>query len=156
MAIRVNFSSDEAASTVREIPPSGEYLCFVDNIELKEVNPQSDNAGKPYWNIMFKIADGTYANSRLFSNVMLFEGKSGTLSALAQFLKAVGFQLPMGGGEFVLPDAEDLIGKQVLVRGSKKKAETVNGRELRERFNVTGYKPATAGAKASGPASLLP
>lgn len=157
MGMKVNFSSNEAESQVREIPPSGEYWCKVTEIETKEVKPGSKNVGKPYWNVQFVVQDPEkYSGSRLYSNIMLFSGEDGTLGSLAQFLKATGFDVT--AGEMELPEPEDLIGRDINVRGSKlpagfdKKAQ----RDLPERFQVRGYKTSGKGVKTAANSSLLP
>jgi hypothetical protein len=155
MGLKVNFSKDEAESKAREIVPSGEYHCKVVEVEQKDVKPPSLNVGKPYWAVQFVIQTDKYAGNRLFANIMLFEGKDGTLGSLSQFLKALGYDVTPG--EFELPEADDLIGRDLNVKGNKipagfnKKA----GRDLPERFNVTGYKPANVTVK-TGNSSLLP
>lgn len=156
MGLKVNFSQNEAESKARDIPPSGEYHCKVTEIETREVKPGSKNVGKPYWNVKFVIQTGNYAGSPLFSNIMLFEGDDGTLGSLAQFLKALNFDVQ--AGEMELPEPDDLIGRDINVKGTKlgagydKKAQ----RELNERFNVRGYKAANVATKASASNSLLP
>lgn len=155
--LKVNFSQDEAESKVREIPPSGTYLCSVVDIEDKEVKPGSPNVGKPYWNLRFVIQDGRYEGSSIFSNVMLFSTeKSGTLSQLSMFLKALGYIITPG--EFELPDNDQIQGKQLMVTGRKVPAGTdKNGKDFNEQFRVSGFKPAdAAAAKVAGNASVLP
>jgi hypothetical protein len=154
MGIKVNFTTEEADSKVFDVPPSGEYICYIRNIELKQVKPGGENAGKPYWFVQFTVAEGPYEKSSLISNIMLFAGKPGTLSSLSQLMKAIGFDIT--AGEFELPDAEDIVGKKVLVRGTKKKAETKDGRDLPERFQISGYKSVSGARVASGVDSLLP
>ena len=156
MGLKVNFSKDEAESKAREVVPSGEYHCKVVEIELREVKPGTENVGKPYWAVQFVIQSDKYAGNRLYANIMLFEGKDGTLGSLSQFLKAMGYDVMPG--EFELPDADDLMGRDINVKGNKipagfnRKAQ----RDLPERFNVTGYKPANVSVKTSGNSSLLP
>jgi len=156
MGLKVNFSKDEAESKAREVIPTGEYTCNVVEIEQREVKPGSANVGKPFWNVRFVVDAGTYAGNSVYANIMLFEGKDGTLGSLAQFLKALGYDV--SPGEFELPDPDDIMGRQLNVRGTKylagynKKAQ----RDLPERFNVTGYKPAKANIKPTGDSSLLP
>lgn len=155
--LKVNFSQDEANSQVREIPPSGTYLCSIVDLEIKEVKPGSENVGKPYWNVRFVVQDGKYAGSSIFSNVMLFSTqKSGTLSQLAMFLKALGYDISQG--EFELPDDEEIQGKQILVTGRKVPAGTdKNGKDYNEQFRVSGFKAAdSTGAKAATSQSILP
>lgn len=154
--LKVNFSKNEAESQVREIAPSGEYHCKITEIESKTVNPSSKNAGKPYWNIKFNIQDPTQAHfAPLYSNIMLFEGEDGTLGSLAQFLKALGYDVT--AGEFDLPEEDELMGRDINVKGVKKQAgyDRKAGKDLNERFQVNGYKPANTKVK-TGNTSLLP
>lgn len=153
MGLKVNFSEEEANSQAREVPPSGEYNCKIVEVFEKEVKPGSPNVGKPYWNIRFVIQDGQYSGNSLFGNIMLFEGKDGTLGALAQFLKALNY--PVSAGEFELPEMDELIARDINIRGQKLPAGTVRGRDLPERYQIKGYKPANAAVK-SGNNSLLP
>lgn len=155
MGLKLNFSENEANSAPREIAATGEYHCKVTEIQHKEVNPGSKNAGKPYWNIKFVIQDNPKDYSPLYSNIMLFEGEDGTLGSLAQFLKAVGFEITAGTVE--LPDPDMLEGRDLVIRGVKKPAgyDARAKRELNERFQVTGYKKYT-GAVKTGNTSLLP
>lgn len=154
MGLKVNFSRQEAESSVRQIPPSGEYHCKVFEIETREVKPGSVHVGKPYWHVQFVIQGGPYVNNRVMSNIMLFAGKDGTLSSLAQFLRAMGYEV--SEGEFELPDPNDVIGKDLNVIGTKllagydKKAQ----KELPDRFQVRGYtKPNVTGRPGN---SMLP
>ncbi len=155
MGLKVNFSQDEAESTAREVPPSGEYHCNIVEMETREVKPGSLNAGKPFWNIQFVIQTGPFAGNRLFSNVMLFEGKDGTLGSLAQLLKSLGYEV--SAGEFELPEPDDLIGRDINVKGIKKLAgfDKKAQRDLPDRFQVTGYKASDAKAK-TGSSQFLP
>lgn len=157
MGLKVNFSQDEADSKAREIPPTGAYNCAIVDISMKQVNPGSPNAGKPYWNVRFVVQDGRYEGSSLFSNIMLFgTEKSGTLSSLAQFLKALGFTITPG--EFEVPDEDEVQGKQVQVIGRKVAAGTdKNGKDFPEQFRVSGYKKLDGtSVKAATNNSLLP
>lgn len=155
--LKVNFSEDEASSQVREIPPTGTYLCSVVDVDLREVKPGSPNVGKPYWSLRFVVQDGKYAGSSIWSNVMLFSTeKSGTLSQLAQFLKALGYVIT--AGDFEIPDDAAIQGKSIMVNGRKVPAGTdKNGKDYNERFQVSGYKKADgASSKPTGNSSLLP
>jgi hypothetical protein len=147
MGLKVNFSQNEAESTVREVPPSGEYHCKIVEIETKEVKPTSKNVGKPYWNVQFVAQSDKYAGSRFFSNIMLFEGVDGTLGALSQFLKALDFDVQ--AGEFELPEPDELIGRDINIRGTKLLAgyDKKAGKDLPDRFQVRGYKKANVAIK---------
>lgn len=157
MGLKVNFSQQEADSAPREVLPSGEYNCRVVDIETRDVKPGSENVGKPYWAIRFVVDEGKYSGNSLFSNIMLFEGKDGTLSSLSQFLRALGYDVT--AGEFELPDDEDISGKLLTVIGRKLAAgyDKKAGKDLPDRFKVTGYKRTNVGSvKTSGNSSLLP
>ncbi len=149
--LKVNFTDQEATSTVREIPPSGEYLVAITNGEIKEVKPGRKNTGKPFWQLTLVIQDGAYAGSSLLSSIMLFDG---ALYSLSQLMKALGYDIT--SGDFVLPPLDDIIGKTVLVRGYKRPAETKDGQELAERFEVKGFKPPSKSEAKQVNNSLLP
>lgn len=156
MGLKVNFSRTEAESSVRQVVPSGEYNCKVFEIETREVKPGSVHAGKPYWNVQFVIQSGTYAKNRLLSNIMLFAGKDGTLSSLAQFLRALGYEV--SEGEFELPDPNELIGKDINVVGTKRLAgfDKKANRELPDRFEIRGYKKSSVVSQTGNDSSVLP
>lgn len=139
--LKVNFTSEEAGSTVREVPPSGDYVVNITGGELKEVKPGRKNSGRPYWQLKFVIQEGKYTGTTLISSVMLFEG---ALYSLAQLMKALGYKLSDGDND--LPGVEDLLGRQLVVRGEKKPARTMpDGTELSERLEIRGYKAAPSG-----------
>lgn len=142
MGLKVNFSQDEADSAPREVLPTGAYPVSIVDIEHREVKPGSPNVGKPYWSIRFVVQDGNkYAGQSIFANIMLFStDKSGTLSTLAQFLKALGYDISQG--EFELPDNDEIQGKTLTVIGRKLPAgpDRKSGKDLPERFQVNAYK----------------
>jgi hypothetical protein len=150
--LKVNFSEREATSTVRDILPSGEYFCNLVDGSTERVKPGRPNVGKPYWKVRFVVQEGAYSGSSINATVMLFDG---ALYSLAQLLKAMGFELNTGG-DFVIPDLTKLFGKPVIVKGIKRPAETKDGQELQERFEVRGYKKATNTRPKTGNTSLLP
>lgn len=157
MGLKVNFSQNEASSTAREVVPSGSYLCNITDVETKQVNPGSQNSGKPYWNLRFTIDEGPYAGNNIFGNVMLFKtDKDGTLSSLAQLLKAIGYEIVEGDME--LPEDEELSGKQVVVVGRKLLAgyDKKAGKELPDRFRISGYKKPSTQMKSGAGSSMLP
>lgn len=150
--LKVNFTDQEATSVVREIPPSGEYLVSITDGEIAIVKPGKKNTGKQFWKLKFVIQDGPYAGTTLLSTVMLFDG---ALYSLAQLMKALGYDI--NSGDFVVPGLDDIIGKQVNVRGFKRPAETKDGQELSERFEIKGYKTASKNfAAKAGDHNLLP
>lgn len=158
MGLKVNFSQDEADSTAREVPPTGAYPVAIVDVETREVKPGSPNVGKPYWSIRFVIQEGNkYAGGSLFANIMLFStDKSGTLSTLAQFLKALGYDISQG--EFELPDNDEIQGKLMTVIGRKLPAgpDKKTGKDLNERFQINAYKKADGFMQKSTSSSMLP
>lgn len=151
--LKVNFTDQEAGSVVREVPPSGTYVVNITNGELKEVKPGRKNTGKPYWQLTFVVQDGPYTGTTLIASVMLFDG---ALYSLAQLMKSLGYDI--NSGDFVIPSLEAIIGQQVLVRGLKMPPRTMpDGQELQERFEIKGYKAATAAnTTAATSNSILP
>lgn len=150
--IKVNFSSEEAASEVRGIMPTGEYVVNIVEGEIRFVKPGKKNSGKPFWFLKFIVQDGAYANYQAISSVMLFNE---ALYSLSQLMKALGYDI--NSGDFQVPNLDDIIGKTLIIKGTKKDEEKVDGRTLPERFEVKGFKPAKAGVKAAtGKSSILP
>ena len=109
--LRVNFSNKEAASEARsvELMPRGEYHVKITDIEDRESQSEK-NYGKPYWAIEFTIQEGPYEDRKAWTNCMLFEG---ALYTLAQLMKALDFDI--SEGDFVLPNAYDLIGRDAEI-----------------------------------------
>jgi len=158
MGLKVNFSQDEAESTAREVLPTGAYPVAIVDVETREVKPGSANVGKPYWSIRFVVQDGNkYAGNSVFANIMLFSTeKSGTLSTLSQFLKALGYEITPG--EFEIPDNDEIQGKLLTIVGRKLPAgpDRKTGKELPERFNVNAYKKMDVSTTKSTSNSMLP
>lgn len=151
MPLKVNFTDQEATSTVREVPPSGEYVCNIVDGELKEVRPGKQNSGKPFWSLRLVVQDGPYSGSTLYSSVMLFDG---ALYSFAQLMRSLGYDV--NSGDFIVPQLNDIIGKTVNVRGIKRPPSQFEGRELPERFEVKGFKSANTGIKPAANSSILP
>lgn len=158
MGLKVNFSQDEAESTAREVLPTGAYPVAIVDVEMREVKPGSANVGKPYWSIRFVVQEGNkYAGQSIFTNIMLFSTeKSGTLSTLSQFLKAIGYEITPG--EFEVPDNDEIQGKLLTVIGRKLAAglDKKTQRDLPERFQVSSYKKLDGSAPKSTSSSMLP
>lgn len=158
MGLKVNFSQNEAESTAREVPPTGAYPVAIVDVETREVKPGSPNVGKPYWSIRFVIQEGNkYEGGSMFANIMLFStDKSGTLSTLAQFLKALGYDI--SEGEFELPDNDEIQGRTLTVIGRKLLAgpDKKTGKDLNERFQINAYKKLDGSAPKSAVNSMLP
>lgn len=149
--LKVNFSSNEASSEARVIPPSGEYTVNITDGNIKEVKPGKKNTGKPFWQLTYIIQEGPYDGVSLMSSVMLFDG---ALYSFAQLMKALGYDV--NAGDFVVPELQSVIGKTINVKGLKKPAETKDGTELNERFEIRSYKAAAKPAPNAASNSLLP
>lgn len=150
--LKVNFTGEEAESKVYVVPPSGSYLCNIVEATDEVVRPNKKNTGKPYWRLRMVIQDGPHSGTSLFGAVMLFDG---ALYSLAQLMKAFGQDI--GSGEFVVPETDTLVGRQVVARGVKRPAKTdPDGNDLPERFEVKGYLPPSTPTKSNADNSLLP
>jgi hypothetical protein len=149
--LKVNFSSNEASSEARVIPPTGEYTVNITDGNIKEVKPGKKNTGKPFWQLTYVIQEGPYDGVSLMSSIMLFDG---ALYSFAQLMKALGYDV--NAGDFVVPDLQEIIGKTINVKGTKKPAETKDGQELNERFEIRYYKSAGKPVVSSASNSLLP
>jgi hypothetical protein len=132
--LRVNFTDKEASSTGRsaELMPRGDYHVVCSDGEEKECGPEAKNAGKPYWNLEFTIQSGPYAERKLFTNCMLFDG---ALYTLAQILKCMG--LNVEDGELEVPTLEEVIGFQAIA-GVYQKAKTA---DYDARNEISGFRP---------------
>jgi len=154
MDLRVNFSSEEAASEARKPIPRGEYHVKITDIELKESQSEK-NFGKPYWGMEFTIQDGEYSGKKVWTNCMLFNG---ALYTFSQLMKALGYDV--SAGEFEVPDPEDLIGQDVIVRVTIRPERTVGDKTYDESNEVKSIKAWTESVKVGGTTkksdSLLP
>jgi len=139
--LRVNFSEKEATSEVRTPVPRGEYHVKITDIELRECGENSKNPGSPYWGIEFTVQEGVHAERKLWSNCMLF---SPALYTFAQLMKALDYNI--SAGDFLVPDAEDLIGRDVVVRVIIKPQDG----DYDERNEVKGIKAWGTASKSGG------
>jgi hypothetical protein len=149
--LKVNMTDKEATSKVRDVLPSGEYLCNIVNGSTETVRPDKPNKGKPYWKVQFVVQEGPYAGSSINATVMLFEN---ALYSLSQLLKALGYEV--NTGDLIVPNLDTMFGKPVIVKGFKRPAETKDGQDLQERFEVKGYKKPADAKPKTGNTSLLP
>jgi hypothetical protein len=148
MGLRVNVSEKEAGSEARSFSPvpRGEYHVKVTDGDLRE--SQSDkNRGKPYYALELTIQDGEYENRKVWTNVMLFEG---ALYSAVQICKALGQDVT--GGEMEIPDLDELIGTDFLIKVTIKK-ET---EEYDAKNEVRWFKSWDGKVPGKGEASYLP
>lgn len=81
MALNLNLSSEKISEPSSGFDPlaPGKYAATVFQVDDKEFGPKSNNAGRPAWNIQFRISDGqTGANRRVFQLVGLFPSWAAT------------------------------------------------------------------------------
>jgi hypothetical protein len=168
--IYVNFSDDEAASESRDVEPlpSGKYLCVVDDCQLAECGPESNNPGKPYYKFQFKVVEdkrgGVYAGRYCWANAMLF---SPALFTITHIMKACG--LTVTAGRMMVPEADFFVGK-IMVVGGILMGESTDKRDPSKKYppkfepksyfaqaqwSQVGAPAATGKATAKGATSLL-
>lgn len=138
--LRVNFSTQEASSSARDPLPRGEYHLKITDGEVRFSTSQK-HAGKPYWALELTVQDGPYSDRKCWTNVMLFEG---ALYSLSQLMKALDYDIDEG--EFVVPDVEDIITRDVVCRLSIKAATD----EYDARNEVKSFKKWDPDAKPAG------
>lgn len=146
--IFVNFSKDEAESTGDYKPiPRGEYHCKITDNEVA-LSKSEKNPGKPMWKMELTVQDGEYENRKLITNVCLWNG---ALYSLSQIMKAI-YQVDIEAGEFRVPAAADLIGKDVIAKVMVKPAND----QYDAGNNIKSFKEYTGKAPVGSEASLLP
>lgn len=160
--IRVDFSSEEAASEGKSFDPipTGKYHVAVYDCKLEKCGPSSKNPGKPMWNMQLKIQDGEYADRVVFTRIMLFEG---ALYSLAQFEKAFrGIEIKAQKG-YKVPSPQEIIGLEgtAIVRKQVDKYAIDNGEwdgngPKPMKNEVKGFQPVDAAKASAGSASLMP
>lgn len=172
VGIRVNFSDEDKAtegrSAIYNALPTGDYECVISDMELKQVGPNSENAGKPMFKVTLTVEnndEADYNGRKFWPNVMLFETKGGNFF-LAQFLKATGNADALNTG--IIPDAEAFLGKSLIatvkrVRDSYAMKDAPEGAPMLFKNEVKGFLPlggATAttktATKRSGKSSFMP
>ena len=163
MVLRLNMSDEEASSQARSytVLPSGDYVCNIVNIKPEQVRPESDNAGKDYWNIQFVVDEGEYAGRSIYANVMLFEG---ALFAIRQLAGAVFPEdVDLASNKLEVRNPGDYEGKKVIVTGIKynagssiKRRGKIAGKRDRDVFEVKGYRSVDQVNKSTDKPSLLP
>lgn len=159
--LKVNFSAEEASSESLNFDPipSGEYYARITDITEKEVS-QGANQGKAFWNVEFTVQDGEFADRKVWTNAMLFDG---ALYTLAQLLKATDNADALQSGN--VPNSESLVSKEVIVVVKKQRnaymeakngdGEPVWGNEVKGIKSYSGTSPkAKAGVAPS--VGLLP
>lgn len=109
--------------------PAGTYAVTIFDVEQSEFQSEA-NKGKPYLKVQLRIAEGEYANRRLFENVPLFlEWGSGADAfkfydffgpvqgqTSKDFRASVKEAVEAGNTDLDLPTPEDLMGKELEIK----------------------------------------
>lgn len=114
--------------------PAGTYRCTVFDATAEEVRSGA-NAGKPRWNVQFRISEGQYENRRLFSYIPLYV--AGDFWKTQAFFTALGYDVK---GEFTVPAVNEVLGKTVDVKATVREA---NG-DYPADNNVAGFVKAAS------------
>jgi hypothetical protein len=146
--LRVNFSDKEATSAALDPIPRGEYHVKITDIETRYSKSEKNN-GKPYWAIEFTVQEGPYSDRKVWTNCMLFEG---ALYTLSQLMKSLGYNVEEG--EFQLPDPDDLITRDVMVKVTiTAETEQYQARNEVRSIKAFGDQPKPGGGKTN---AMLP
>lgn len=97
--------------------PVGTYTATVFDIKAEEVKSGA-NAGKPRWNVQFRISDGSYENRRVFSYIPMYV--AGDFWKFESFFSALGYEVK---GKFSVPEINDVLGKSLSLRVKVREAE---------------------------------
>ena len=122
-------ASDLSENTSYEPLPAGSYIVNIFDVELTSVK-NGENAGKPQYKVQLKVADGQFANRRLFTYLPLYAGKGFWKSQ--SFFEALGYEV--SAGNFTVPTPNDLSGKALVA-----KVKIVADRDGAPENNVSGF-----------------
>ena len=126
--------------------PAGNYNATIFDVKSEEVKSGA-NAGKPRFNIQFKIVGPAHENRRVFGLVPLYVAND--FWKTQAFFSALGYD--MKAGNFAVPEVAELLGKAISVR--VKIGADQNGEPRNE---IAGFDASKAGdsvadmLKASG------
>lgn len=122
MTFKLNMSDKEAESKEFEYPPSGEYLCRITDLELKEVSKAGDNFGKPFWKLTLTVEEGQYEGRTIPTSIMLYDGALYSIKNLCEALHPEfidGKNIALPSVENGNPDPGPWMGKLVRIKGTK-------------------------------------
>lgn len=117
--------------------PAGTYSCTVFEAKAEEVR-SGKNAGKPRWNVQFRISEGAHENRRLFAYIPLYV--AGDFWKTQSFFQSLGYDVK---GEFKVPDIADVLGKSIDVKTTIREAEG----DYPADNNVAGFAKAGSSAE---------
>jgi hypothetical protein len=115
--------------------PAGNYNATIFDVKAEEVRSGA-NAGKPRFNIQFKITGPEHANRRVFGLVPLYVAND--FWKTQAFFSALGYD--MKAGNFAVPEVAELLGKAISVR--VKIGADQNGEPRNE---ISGFDASKAG-----------
>ena len=141
MSLTINVPEDavsNSSSTDLGPIPAGTYTATVFEAKAEEVRSGA-NAGKPRWNVQFRISGGQYENRRLFAYIPLYV--AGDFWKTQAFFTALGYDVK---GKFSVPEVADILGKAIDVKVTVRAAEG----DYPADNNVAGFIKATSGAEA--------
>jgi hypothetical protein len=142
MSFTINVPADFVPNTGGDLTPipAGTYDALLFDIKAEEVKA-GPNAGKPRWNIQFKINGGQYDNRRVFSYVPMYV--AGDFWKFENFFSSLGYEVK---GSFNVPEIRDLLGKEIALRVKVREAEG----SYPASNEVSGFaKPSTGSSAAS-------
>lgn len=117
--------------------PAGTYPCTVFEAKAEEVR-SGKNAGKPRWNVQFRVSGGQHENRRLFAYIPLYV--AGDFWKTQSFFQSLGYDVK---GEFKVPDVADVLGRAVDVKTTIREAEG----DYSADNNVAGFSKAGSSAE---------
>lgn len=120
MSFTIEVPKDYTPSTGNgpiEPMPAGTYSATVFDVKAEEVKSGA-NAGKPRWNVQFRISDGQYDNRRVFSYIPMYV--AGDFWKFESFFSALGYEVK---GKFSVPEINDILGKSLNLRVKVREAE---------------------------------
>lgn len=118
--------------------PKGTYTATVYEVKSEEVRSGA-NAGKPRWNVQFRISGGEYENRRVFAYIPLYV--AGDFWKTQSFFEALGYDVK---GDFTVPAPNEVLGKALDVRVTVREAEG----DYPADNNVAGFNKPTSAADA--------
>ena len=115
--------------------PAGNYNATIFDVKSEEVKSGA-NAGKPRFNVQFKITGPDHENRRVFGLVPLYVAND--FWKTQAFFSALGYD--MKAGNFAVPEVAELLGKAISVR--VKIGADQNGEPRNE---ISGFDASKAG-----------
>jgi hypothetical protein len=155
--LRVNLSKQEAEAESFPDLVAGKYRVAIFKIQVQR-SKSSKNAGKPMYNVTYKVQDGQHKGAQIFGDYWcLWEG---AMYTYVQAVKALGY--PVSSGSLRIIPAAELTGKTLIVRLGMGKSNTVldpvtgESKTYDARLQVKGYFPDKSSNSITQANSLAP